>query len=207
MATRYDITAAEQDGEAFGTDEHEAAFGECIGTDDLFSLPSEERLLFGLDDGPDAFGFSFKKLVRGVKKGVSKVVNNPIVRVVAPMVPAAVGQGPMFELGAKVNPGVAALKAGGAAFVAPKGAPPALAIAAADRIVRAGSSPVASLRAAAQGVVARTQALAKRGDPDAKRAVTILQQTATMRKAVTSGKPPPGKVAWRIYANGRVEKL
>lgn len=57
------------------------------------------------------FGFSLKKLSRGIKKAArgvvkvaGKVVNNPIVGLALPMVPAAIGKGPMVELGKKFAP-------------------------------------------------------------------------------------------------------
>jgi hypothetical protein len=209
---------------------------ELFGVDplELFgSSPLDELAGHPAMDPADVVGFSFKKLARGVGraaggavKGAVRVVNkvakpvisNPLVRVALPMVPAVLGQGPMFELGAKLNPGVAALhklgksgsvsgalKAGmssvlskipgGATFVVPKGVPSALAISQADRIVRAGLDP--RMRATAQNVVRRTVELAKRGDADAVRAAQLLKNTASMRlklapSPAAHARPKPG---------------
>jgi hypothetical protein len=138
----------------------------------------------------------------GVKQVVSVVkpiVNNPVVKLVAPQVPAVVGKGPMFDLGAKLNPGVAALaQAGkgrpeaaisaaikavagkvipaGAAFVAPVTAAASTVKAQADKLVKAGLDP--RLAGTAKNVVNRTVSLAAAGDVDAKRAVSALQASA-----------------------------
>lgn len=166
------------------------------------------------NDTIGAFGF-IKKAARSVGRAAKSVVSSPVLKVVLPVVPAALGQGHAFDLGAKVNPGVAALRnagnaalkgnpkiaavaAGGAAFVAPQGVPAALAVSTADRLVRMGQSSIPKQRDTARAVVARTQFLAKQGDLSAQRGLQLLEKTAGMRKRLlSSAKPavpkPPAK--------------
>lgn len=158
------------------------------------------------EDMVGAFGF-LKKAVRSVGRAAKKVVSSPVLKVVLPVVPAALGQGHAFDLGAKVNPGVAALRGmgskaiagnvklsavakGGAAFVAPKGVPAAIAVSTADRLVRMGMSSIPAQRQTAQAVVARTQFLAKQGDLGAKLGLSLLSKTASMRKKVMGAAVP-----------------
>ena len=175
----------------------------------------------------DFGGFSFKKLGRGIgkiaKKTVKvagKVVDNPVLQVVAPGISNMVGKGPMVELGKKFAPpqiskamsvGQKAIS-GGLKTVGKvtKLAPTQVKSAVAKTVtakgvtsfgVTANGSVKAAMSAAdrllgdgkinnSALVVRNTKALAALGDPAAKRGLAVLNAVATIR---TVKKAPPGK--------------
>ncbi len=178
---------------------------------------AEEFQIVGYDDctvaHADEVGSlwsSIKKGVRSVGKVAGKVARNKVFQVAMPAAAlsyhttskAAGGRGAFKgALGKVVDAGtsIATGKAGGgiasavkhttqgAAFVFPTtGLSSIKAVGAANALVRAAANPARS--AAALGVIARTRALAARGDASAQRAVSLLANAA---RAKPAAKPAP----------------
>lgn len=190
---------------------------------------------FAGEDDPwetaDFGGFSFKKLGRGIVKGIKKVARNPIVQVLNPALAIsahttnkalggkAIIKGPlgrvvdagsagvmkivpmgnaMGELGKKaagvtkmlpIKQAAAAIKStanvrGVVSFGVPSNGNVKSAMASADRLLGSRDINNAAL------VVRNTKALAALGDPAAKRGLSVLSATASIRVAK---KAPPGK--------------
>lgn len=103
-------------------------------------------------------GSFFGKAFRGIKKAVKSVVKSPLLRTLAT----------------------------GAAFVFPVvGVPLAVGLSTANSLIKATGN--AKQAATALGVIGRTRALAKAGDPNAKNAVKLLARAATAH--VAANKP------------------
>lgn len=216
--------------ELFGLDPIELAQA-SVGLDQ-HDVHAELEAFGYVQDPENVIGFSLGKAIKGVGKAVGgaasgavktvasgakqvvstakavakPIIKNPLVAVV-PGLPALVGKGPMFDLGAKLHPGVASLnQAGkgnvlpavkaGAAFVVPADATPGQVAAQAAKLVAGSLDP--KLRAAAQNVVKRTVSLAAAGSADAKRAVGALQAASNAKvaaaKPVAKAVPKPGVV-------------
>jgi hypothetical protein len=150
-----------------------------------------------------------KGAVRATGNAVSAVGRNKVFQVAMPVAAIAahttsksMGGKPVFKgtLGRAIDAGggFALGKAGGAvsaiaktaagnAFVFPASGVPSLqATATANALVKATRVPATAAKA--RGVISRTRALAAKGDPSAKRAVTLL---ATAAKAQVKPKPKP----------------
>lgn len=157
------------DDELSGDDElTELSGGDALGCLEVLGIDFGELVEMGYD--PEELmelGFSFKKLARGVAKGVKKVgkVALKVAKVAAPI----------------------------AAFVVPGGVALTAGIAGADKLISAAQKG----SKAAKKAYSATKALAASGHPDAKKALAVLSQVNAKRKAagVPPGQPLPLKPA------------
>ena len=217
----------------FGLDPLEYAQA-CMGIGYLVDPLQSELMGYAFE--PDMMGFSLGKIAKGIGKGVSgavkgtvktvasgakqvvstaKAVAKPIIKnplmAVVPGIPALVGKGPMFDLGAKLHPGVSSLhQAGkgnvmpavgaGAAFVVPANAKPAEVAKQAAKLVAGTLNP--ALRNAAQNVVKRTVSLAATGNASAVRAVAAVAKASVAKVATAK---PVAKAAAKPAAAARAK--
>lgn len=137
--------------------------GECDGASDGYEVGDDLLQILGFDPEDIELGFSFKKLAKGIGKGIGKVAKTAVkvAKVAAPI----------------------------AAFVVPGGIAVTAAVAGADKLISAAGKGNKAARKAYKA----TKALAKKGDPAAKNALDVLKkvQAERVKQGVPPGKPLP----------------